>query len=214
MMRWAIGVTTAPRPRATLGRTLDSLARAGFQRPAVFHDDRGRGAWSNWLYALGSLLLVDADALLLVQDDAVFCRGLRRYLDRTLWPDGSIALCSPYSPGPYRQPRRGWHQQQRGWGLVGALCWAIPRATAGDMLRDLGGVRATGRIDARLGKWAATAGRDVWYHTPSLVQHVGNGNSALGDQAINDLRRAADFVGEDFDVAGRAAWRRRRNDHR
>ncbi len=65
------------------------------------------------------------------------------------------------------------------------------------MLCDLGRVRANRRIDARVGQWARAAGRTVWYHTPSLVQHLGSGNSALGDPAVNDLRRAVDFIGEE-----------------
>ena len=65
------------------------------------------------------------------------------------------------------------------------------------MLDDLGPVEARSRIDARVGRWAAENQRSVWYHTPSLVQHTGSGNSALGDPLITSLRVAADFIGED-----------------
>lgn len=198
-MHWAVALTTAPRPVPILKRTLASLKRSGFDDVRVFDDAGRKGAWPNWLEAVRTLLEQhpEADALLLCQDDAVLCRGLRAYLDRTLWPGPAAALCSPYCPGPYRKRQSGWHEQRRGWYLVGALCWAVPRQAAEAILRDLGSVQARKRIDARVGKWAAATGRTVWYHTPSLAQHLGIGNSALGDKLAGDLRRATDFIGED-----------------
>ena len=198
-MRWAVGLTTAPRPEPTLKRTMASLQRAGWGKVSVFDDTHRQGAWPNWLRAVRALLLEHrgADALLVCQDDAVFCRGLQAYLERTLWPDDQVALCSPYCPSPYRGKTAGWHPENRGWYLVGALCWAIPRDTAEAILRSLGHVEARSRIDARVGHWARQTGRSVWYHTPSLVQHIGNGNSALGDKLVNSLRTARDFIGEE-----------------
>jgi len=201
-MKWAVGVTTAARPEPTLPRTLASLRRAGFESVRVFDDREQVGAWSNWLGTLRALLKTSprADVLLACQDDIVCCRGLRAYLDRSLWPDGNVAICSPYCPGTYRRAQPGWHQERRGWHLVGALCWAIARSAAEAIVEDLGAVEASRQIDARVGRWAAESGRTVWYHTPSLVQHTGIGNSALGDRLVNDLRRAADFVGEEADA--------------
>ena len=198
-MRWAVAMTTAPRGVPTLRDSVASLERAGFTNVRIFDDAQRAGAWSNWLHAVRTLLEQHpkADALLLCQDDIVCCRHLREYLDRTLWPCRPVAVCSPYSPGPYRQAEAGWHEQRRGWALVGALCWAVPRETAEAVLEDLGNVRAYRHIDARVGRWAGQTKRTVWYHTPSLVQHVGNRNSALGDPLDICLRRAVDFIGED-----------------
>ena len=198
-MKWVVGVTTAPRPLPTLRRAITSLERAGFAEAQVFNDPDRHGVWPNWLRAVRSLLEQSprADLLLVCQDDIVLCRNLRQYLERTLWAGRRVALWSPYCPGPYRQPSRGWHRQRRGWLLVGALCWVLPRHAAEAAVRDLGNVRARSRIDARLGKWAAETNRTVWYHTPSLVQHTGIGNSALGDKLEGELRRAVDFIGEE-----------------
>ena len=198
-MNFGVAVTTAPRPVPTLKRTLMSLERGGFGEVRVVDDVRRDGAWPNWLRAVRTLLTERpaADALLVCQDDIVCCRRLREHLERILWPDGSVAVCSPYCPGPYCGDRQGWHQERRGWYLVGALCWAMPRAAAEAILDDIGSVEARNRIDARVGQWALETRRSVWYHTPSLVQHIGNGNSALGDRLDNDLRRAVDFIGED-----------------
>ena len=203
-MNWAVGVITAPRPIATLRRTLPSLARAGFAAPLVFDDADRRGSWPNWLRAVTRLLhhFPRADALLVCEDDVIFCRGLRAYLERTLWPEERVALCSPYCPAVYRGPFSGWHRERRGRYLVGSLCWALPRDVAAALLADLDGATAGRHIDARVGQWAADRGRSVWYHTPSLAQHLGEVNSALGDHRVSDLRHAADFVGEEWEEKG------------
>lgn len=197
--RWAVAVTTAPRPRTTLHRTLASLRRAGWSEFHLFDDLARAGAWRNWIEGLAQLIerCPNAHAYMMLQDDAIFCRGLRTYLERTLWPAANAALCSPYCPTPYRRRRRGWHEENRGWNLVGAVCWVLPPGSARAVVGELGRVEARHRIDARIGQWAAGTGRSVWYHTPSLVQHTGVGNSALGDQNAGSLRVAADFPGED-----------------
>ena len=200
IQHWAVAVTTAPRPKPTLQQTLASLERAGFGHLHVV-DDRGKsGAWPSWLRALRGLLAEhpEAEALLICQDDAVFYRGLRQYLEQSLWPGSRVAVCSPYCPALYRWPQSGWHREDHGWDLVGAVCWAIPRITAKILLGDLGQVRADRQIDARIGRWARRTGRSVWYHTPSLVQHVAPTNSALGHNLDGSRRRADDFVGEAY----------------
>jgi hypothetical protein len=198
---WAVGVTTAPRPQSMLEQTLASFRRAGWTGSRVFDDVKGSGAWRNWIDGLKCLVEQDpnADAYLMIQDDAVFCRGLRAYLERMLWPADRVALCSPYSPTPYKKPQRGWHEENRGWNLVGAVCWALPPDSARTIVAELGHVEARNRIDARIGQWARQARLSVWYHTPSLVQHSGLGNSALGDMGTGSLRVAADFPGEDVE---------------
>jgi len=198
MMDWAVAVTTAPRPEPTLRQTLASLGSAGWPNCEVVADTTRAGSWPTWTRALGKLLeqQAGADAYMTVQDDAVFCRGLREYLDANLWPAGDVALCSPYCPTPYRSRIGGWHAEDRGWYLVGAVCWVIPPAAARSIIAELGNMQARSRIDARIGRWAQQNGRSVWYHSPSLVQHVGSGNSALGDPLVISLRRAADFIGQ------------------
>ena len=197
--RWAVGITTAPRPQPTLKRTMASLRAAGWSDFDLFDDAQRVGAWLNWLNGLRDLLdrHADADTLMMVQDDAVFCRGLRTHLDKTLWPDADVALCSPYCPTPYKRAHSGWHEERRGWYLIGAVCWVLPPNAARSLLVDLDGTAAERQIDARVGRWAITSGRSVWYHTPSLVQHTGCGNSALGDKSMNSIRRATDFIGEE-----------------
>ena len=208
-MQWAAGIITAPRPVATLDRSLASLSTAGFEAIEVFDDPTSIGAWPNWLSALRGLLErhPHADTLLTCEDDAVYCKNLRAYLDRALWPTdaNTVAFCSPYCPALYCVAGpTGWHQENRGWHQVGAVTMVIPRVTAVAMLHDLVDLPGTNyQVDAKLGRWAAATGRSVYYHTPSLAQHIANTNSAIGKHTPNTRsREAADFVGEDFDACG------------
>ena len=209
---WAVGITTAPRPRATLAATRASLARAGFDRVTVFDDSGGAGAWPTWLAALRGLLdaAPQADAYLIAQDDAIFWQGLRRYLERTLWkgegdyPTSNFtlppSLFSPYCPGIYLRGRpAGWHRIDEGAALVGAVCWVLSPPMARTLRDGLGGVAARSRIDLIVGRFCRRRRLPVYYHAPSLVQHAGNGNSALGDPGSGPIRQAVDFVGEDHE---------------
>ena len=204
-MNWESLIITAPRPTPTINRAISSLASAGFFHPYLMDDTEARGSWHNWFRSLGMILgeCRDAEALLIVEDDAIFCKGLRDYLEETLWIDPNCALCSAYSNGRYTERDDmpvGWSEKNRGHFLVGSLCWAIPRASAEAMVKDLAysrnGVRG---IDLRIGLWALDTGRSVWYHKPSLVQHIGCGNSALRskDMTGDPLWTASDFIGED-----------------
>jgi hypothetical protein len=55
-----------------------------------------------------------ADAYLMVQDDALFYdrEDLREYLEAALWPDGPVGAVSLYCPMAYTQPRSGWHRHE------------------------------------------------------------------------------------------------------
>ncbi len=200
-MNVATTVLTAPRPVSTLKRTVDSLSAAGFA--CGRWEDRNRsGHFREYMDALRHAVNREpqADAYFIVEDDVVFCRGLRRYLRRTLWPGPveKIGLCSPYCPKAYRQPKRGWSdaQSRRGFYLAGSQAWIFSPAAARAVLAEVAPLKSIHNADWEIGKWAGATGRQVWYHTPSLAQHVGLGNSALGDNTASDIRLAADFIGE------------------
>jgi hypothetical protein len=202
-MNWAVGILTAPRPLPTLEATAASLARAGWPEAIVVPDSQGMGHFRAWLDVLTRLVAEAplADAYLVSEDDAVFCRGLREYLDRTLWPAdrATVALCSLFTPEIYRLRQRGWHVERRGLWLVSSVAWAIPPEAAREILAAFGEMRFCPRgADSMIGQWATdAAGLTTWYHTPSLAQHVGLANSALGDNSVSPFRVAMDFIGED-----------------
>lgn len=208
--KWAVAVTTAPRPQSTLERTLASCAATGFPEPLLVRDTTNAGSWPTWFSALKQLLEAhpDATAYLIIQDDVLFCRNLRSYLEQTVWPSETTALCSPFCPAAYQNPVPGWHRENHGWSLVAALCWAIPPAAARRMVAELSSIHSFRQVDAIVGRWAQAAGLDCWYHTPSLAQHIGLKNSALGDNSVNDLRQAGDFVGESYSATAHlhTAW--------
>lgn len=201
-MKIATIVLSAPRPQPTLHRTLDSLEAAGFPAVNTREDTAAAGHFQAWMSALRWIVKQrpGAEAYFVVEDDTVFCRGLNRYLQRTLWPGPveKIALCSPYCPKAYRQDKRGWNDTQSGRGhfLAGSQAWILPPPAARALLAEVAPRETTHNVDWEIGKWAKATGRKVWYHTPSLAQHEGLRNSALGDNTVSSIRYAADFIGE------------------
>jgi len=125
--RWAVGVTTAPRPEPTIARCMASIEAAGFddivvfaepgshtetswnvvERPETIASPRWNlekieplGVWRNYVQSLADLLVgfPDAEAIVLFQDDTVCCRGMRRLLEHELWPAHDAFVVSPYCP--------------------------------------------------------------------------------------------------------------------
>ncbi len=224
---WAVGVTTAPREVPTLARCLESLRLAGWETPRLFVEpgaeipaefahlpvtprSEALGEWPNWFLSLGELYLRDpeADAYLMVQDDTVFCSGVRAFLEAELWPGDRVGLVSVYCPAPYAREEAGWVKVAAGGGVVGALTFVFPNAAVRALLAHPGIVdhRKTGArlglddTDGVVGRWAHAARFPVYYHSPSLAQHIGE-TSTVWPGAPNDgVRTAGNFVGESFDA--------------
>ena len=115
-MKWAYGVTTVEQRKNTLlPRTLESLCRAGFDRPHLFVDNcrdqlgyanqfglpvsvrsiapgmpHGLRCAGNWHLSLLELWIRDprADFYAIFQDDIVTCLNLREYLEKPNYPAG------------------------------------------------------------------------------------------------------------------------------
>lgn len=119
---WAVGVTTSPRATSYLNETLASLINAGWTDISIFAEPESNlsglaeslhvvqrpqrlGAWLNWKAALRQLLddHLQADKIMVVQDDTVFCRNVRSYLDASLWPADDVGIVSVYTPRLYAQ---------------------------------------------------------------------------------------------------------------
>jgi hypothetical protein len=218
---WAVGVTTSPRKQPTLEICLDSLIRAGWERPWLFVDGGTRldarrnhlpvtyreekvGAWPNFYLALLELLMrqPEADAYLLVQDDALFYDGenLRAYLETMLWPDENVAAVSLYCPEPYTRRQAGWYQLDETW-VWGALALVFSNPAARRFALDhqvfehrWAGHRRDALIDVVVGAWARRNGGSVYYPAPSLVQHIGQTSTLWPAGRATGKRRANWFL--------------------
>lgn len=159
--RWALGVVSAPRERATLARTLRSLRAAGWsERVHVFAEDGVRlwwgfsglgplslvrraapalGAWPNFLLALSELVLRDpeADAYLMIQDDVAFAKGLRSYLEEQMWPGPFPGVVSLHTARHLAaKSGTGFFEADLGWSTWGAQAFVFPNASARALLSD------------------------------------------------------------------------------
>lgn len=224
---WGVAITTAPRLKSTLETTLNSLQNAGWSQPYIFAEpessipawadqgyvtkrDTRLGGWRNWYQSLLDLVqrVPDADAYLLVQDDAVFCRNIRLFLEKNLWPASNAGVLSLYCPTNYTCSQMGWHPIESLDDLKAAVTFLFPRQVIPLLLSDpeLQQVKNTAlkshnaHIDMRIGQWAQRHGLSVWYFSPSLVQHIGDTSTLWPGAAVRGVRHAPNFVGEDFDV--------------
>lgn len=219
---WAVGVTTAPRRRATLEACLDGVARAGWGAPRLFLDgavrvpprhahlpttwrEEGIGAWPSWYLALAELLVQrpDADAYFLLQDDvALHDRDpLRPYLEQVLWPGDRPGLVFLYQSGPGTVP--GWRPAADSRHLS-AQAVLFPPDLARDLVADPRVVRSVlassadrhTPIPEAVLDWAHRRAASCWYPTPSLAQHFGNASAIWEGAALTSGRRAAWFSGD------------------
>jgi hypothetical protein len=166
------------------------------------------GAWPNHYLALLELTLrrPDADAFLILQDDALIYDGenVREYLEQALWPGDRLPVVSLYCPAPYTARRYGWHAYRKAW-VWGALALVFPRAVVQTYLRDRSvcrhrwrsGSGGLAQIDTLLGWWARRRGIPSWFPTPSLVQHIGETSTLWADcSPLVGPRTASLFVGD------------------
>lgn len=222
--QWAVGMTTAPRDNPTLQRTLESLAVAGWgdvrlfaepetEIPAAFsalpisRRDVRLGAFPNWYLALGELVMRHplVDAYLLCQDDVVFARGLRTYLEGHLWPSPRLGVVSVYSACTQStQGPMGFHVDKRGRDVGGALALIFPNPAARAFLghpyvlnhRRRGPEQGLHHIDAVVGEWCRRTRLPFYLHAPSLAQHIGDTSTIFPGAANSGHRRARAFLAD------------------
>lgn len=220
--RWAVGVTTAPRRKSTLGRTLHSLEEAGWDRPRLFVEpsvelpskfadlpatkrDEIIGAFPNWYLGLSELVMRDphAEAYLLCQDDVLFSGNLRDYLEQVLWPAPRVGVVSVYCPSHYGLDKPGgFHVEDHGWGTWGALAYVFPNPSARAILTDSlvvnhrhhGPAAGMRNIDSVVGGWCARSCLPYYVHVPSLAQHIGETSTLWRHGGLGGRRHARHFL--------------------
>jgi hypothetical protein len=144
----------------------------------------------------------------MVQDDSIFAKGTRQYLETALWPDPHVGVASLYCPSHYSEqsgpdaPSRGFRAIDFGWSSWGALAYAFPNHAARQLLtsaavlehRLRGPDHGLRNIDSVVGAWASAGAFRYCVHVPSLVQHVGETSTIYPDATASGKRVASDFV--------------------
>ena len=119
-----------------------------------------------------------------------------------------LGLVSVYTPTPYARDETGFHTVEIGECLLGALTYIFPNALARLLLAsaeivdhrlrpELAGLR---EIDVAVGQWARRHQLPVYYHSPSLAQHIGERSTIWDAGDPSAARTARDFLGEAFDA--------------
>lgn len=184
------------------------------------------GDWTNWATGLYELLLSepDSDYFLMVEDDAIVTKDSKRYLEWALPQLGAFGTLSLYTPSIYQQyDFRGFHNEMRGSRTWSTVTVAMSREKAisffseplvqrhrfedifgfGDKHWDCSLTEPRNSIkDAVIGLWAEKNDFPIYFHTPSLAEHLGETSSISNRQAtIENGRKSADFVGLDADLS-------------
>ena len=229
VQNWATAITTAPREEPTLEISLRSLANAGWEDPLVFSEPgvlrpsnipENRfvqristfGAWPNWFAAVVELYMMQphADAYLICQDDVLFARELRGYLENSLWPAARLGVASLHTPSHRaRVDFKGFHPDNEGWRAWGAQAYVFPNPSLRALMRHpavinhrhRGPREGTRNIDSIIGYWSLISKLDYFVHQPSLTQHIGDSSTLWRDATTSGKRRASNFVGQETPVS-------------
>lgn len=204
-MKWVYGITTvAERRDSLLPRTLRSLSAAGFPTPRLFIDGAENiepwkhfnlpitarypkvRAFGNWVLSLAELLLRDgnADRYAIFEDDVLFTRNLRQYLEALPFPKRGFWNLYTRQPGHQLAPPspnyRGWYlSNQKGKGALGLI---FNRDGVLDLLSHKEHVISRPihasdgwqwRTDTAIIEAMSQLGYKEYIHAPSLTQHTG-----------------------------------------
>lgn len=208
--RWGIGMlSTTYRTDGSLARALESYRGTGFDPPIVFTDlDRRGGLW-NLYRAMKTLVkkYPDADAYMIAEDDILFAKEIRKYLESELWPSVNEhgCICSIFTPTIYSSDKR-WRVVNHGSKTWMSQCRIYHPLSAKKLVADLENdlrLQNSGRQnDAVIGEWAKNNKVDICFHNPSLIQHVSSKSTSYGtNRSLNyRLGMSRDFVGENRSI--------------
>jgi hypothetical protein len=143
----------------------------------------------------------------MAEDDVLFCRNLRTYLEKVLWPAETLGVVSLYNPSHPESSKRRFEPFDSA-GLPGALALVFPNAAARLLLSDSrvllhrrrGPSIGSRLTDVVVGEWAQRSGWPAYLHWPSLCQHIGETTSVWQPEQDFAVRQAISYVGEDFDA--------------
>ena len=215
MIAWAM--MTAPRPVATMERSLASFREAGWMdRVTIVEDVKKAGALMTWRRAMRTMLREsDAPYIGIMQDDILWARGSREVLLEEMRCMGYRAQLAGYlSLYVFEKHRdearvetwRNWHVSGLGFKSAGAQCYVLPRRSAMKLVKNDAfnffcdhrrGDRKKGDDHVVSGVLKMMCMR-CWFRVPGLVSHqLGFNNSAIGhkptpsDASWEEVARAA-----------------------
>lgn len=196
-----IGITTSARRESTLERSYESFKQA-FHCEHLILEDHGRGCWNHWFHSLVRLRrdYPNQDYYAIFQDDVIFCKNVQSYLATLTLPK----VFSIFKPKQYFKNDGVWSKQTLGGKLWMAQTYFFRHDIVDSLLHSkiVWKVSGNKQVDNRVGLWAESIGEPVYFHAPSLAQHIGDTSTLWGeDKKASGLRSANDFLGEDFDCA-------------
>lgn len=200
-MKWAVAINTAPRKDCTLQRCLDSVRACGWE-PIIFaepgstivdaetvQNTERMGVWHNWRQASSWALLQNADAILTIQDDAVFHPDAKTFTESILWPSPNTGYISLYTPKHYQHWKDG---RKRAFGVYevktnsvwGAMSLVFPPDSLRKLLEHPRALSWTGAKISRKSGEKIEDFKKRWEQTKqkrSLSPHlIQNSDTAIG----------------------------------
>tara|TARA_R110002111_G_scaffold164386_3_gene230586 strand:+ start:41813 stop:42415 length:603 start_codon:yes stop_codon:yes gene_type:complete len=177
-----------------------------YQHLPVTQHDATMLAFPNWYLALTEMFLREpkAEAYLICQDDVLFARGIRDYLEAKLWPANDIGVVSLYCPShEHRNGISGFRLINPGWGAWGALAYLFSNPGIRSILADekvlnhrhAGPANGERNIDSIVGDWCRRQKLPYFVHLPSLAQHIGRTSTIWSSNNNRGRRRAIEFTG-------------------
>lgn len=220
---WTCGIQTCPRLGCDLPTTLESVRRAGWYDFTVFGEPGTEqihpnqvvwpyqfGDWGSWFSALSCMHATrpHADFFVMFEDDIALCRNIRPYLESFLSTLPNFGTFNLYTPERHhstfgRKPcvtDESWF----GWEMWGAQGVVFSRDSLRTFLGSTMNLEYRNSLigstnahkDSAIGMWGRATGHSIYYHSPSMVQHL-HLSSLIG----SGPHQAFDFVGCDFDAS-------------
>ncbi len=124
--------------------------------------------------ALEKSLTFEADYILFLEDDLDFNKHLRHNLE-SWYPlrNGGITLAGLYNPniGWWRNEQQDHYLVVDHNTIYGSQCFLLSKKAIEYCLKHW--IEVVGMQDMKISRLAARMDHPIYYHTPSLVQHVG-----------------------------------------
>ncbi len=181
-----IGITTAPREKSYINRTLNCLigqdvkvfAEPGAHFPEGINHQQKKGLLNNWDFAIRWLIKnAETDLIAIFQDDIL----LKNFNRAVVELPEDFGFASLYTPVNHKNiiKKDGWNLGRIGWGMTGACALIFNKKSAQELIdhpRYAEHFETYGKdqqIDALIGECMLEMRKDCYWYSPSLVEHIG-----------------------------------------